>query len=282
MVSVWMVTYNHARYIARAIESVLMQRTSFDYRLVIGDDCSTDGTTDIVKRYQATHPGAITAVCQTKNVGAMRNAYESALPLCTGRYIACLEGDDYWTDPDKLQQQVDFLEANPDYALCFHRVVLSYPRTVANLFRRRRSSGRLAPTLTIADLCRRNFIYTASCMVRNHRSDVLPPWFDRVTPLDWPYFVLAARHGKIGFINETMAVYRIHQTGAWGGAPAMSKWLREIEMLRLLSDHLGRPDCQPAIDEAIREREDAIAGLPRKRTMMQTIAACIGKARGRG
>lgn len=117
LVSVWMVTYNHEKFIAQALESVLMQKTNFNYEIVIGEDCSTDNTKCILKEFQNKFPTIINAIYQEKNVGAFRNAYEFVLPKCRGKYVACLEGDDYWTDPNKLQKQVDFLEANPQYVL---------------------------------------------------------------------------------------------------------------------------------------------------------------------
>jgi glycosyltransferase involved in cell wall biosynthesis len=124
LVSVFMITYNHEKYIAQALNSVLMQKTSFDYEIVIGDDCSTDSTQKIIKDYVTKHPNKIKPIFQTVNVGAMRNAYEFTLPECKGKYIATLEGDDYWTDPDKLQKQVDFLESNENYSVCFHHVIM--------------------------------------------------------------------------------------------------------------------------------------------------------------
>lgn len=120
LVSVWMVTYNHEKYIAEALESVLMQQTNFDFEIVIGEDCSTDQTRSIIKNYENKYPNIIFPIYHDKNVGANRNAYEFTFPLCKGKYIACLEGDDYWTDPFKLQKQVDFLEQNKDYVICGH------------------------------------------------------------------------------------------------------------------------------------------------------------------
>src|SRR4026207_1049489 len=97
-VSVYLITFNQAQFIAKALESVLMQKTVFDYEIVVGDDCSTDGTIEILKSYQQRHPQKLKLVLHNENVGMMRNALD-VLANCTGEYIACLEGDDYWTDP---------------------------------------------------------------------------------------------------------------------------------------------------------------------------------------
>ena len=119
-VSVVMLTYNHEKFIAQAIESVLIQRTNFPIELVVGEDCSTDGTREIVRRYAAARPDIIRLVFHEKNVGAYENG-QDVLAACQGEYIALLEGDDYWTSPDKLQRQADYLDAQPACALCFHR-----------------------------------------------------------------------------------------------------------------------------------------------------------------
>lgn len=115
-VSVCMITFNHKKYISEAIEGVLMQKTNFSFEMVIGEDCSTDGTREIVFDYAKKYPNIIRVITSEKNVGMINNLNRT-LAACTGKYIALCEGDDYWTDPLKLQKQVDFLEENPDYGL---------------------------------------------------------------------------------------------------------------------------------------------------------------------
>src|SRR5450759_654919 len=119
-----MVTYNHENYISKAIGSVLMQKTSFQFKLFIGEDCSTDKTANICLKYQVENPEIIEVIFQKQNIGATNNALKIFEKCFSSgaKYIAMLEGDDYWTDPNKLQTQVDFLEANPDFSLCFHSV----------------------------------------------------------------------------------------------------------------------------------------------------------------
>ena len=118
-VSVFMITYNHEKYIAEAIDSVLMQKTDFDFDIVIGEDCSTDATRRIVLEYSRKYPDKIKLLLHNVNVGFISNLMY-VLEACTGKYIAMCEGDDYWTDPFKLQKQVDFLEANKEYVLATH------------------------------------------------------------------------------------------------------------------------------------------------------------------
>ncbi len=118
MVSVYMLTYNHEEYVAQAIESVLMQKVNFKFELVIGDDASTDGTANIIQEYAKKYPNIIRAYCRKKNIGALRNSI-SIRSKCRGRYLAILEGDDFWNVDNKLQIQIDFLENHLEYSMCF-------------------------------------------------------------------------------------------------------------------------------------------------------------------
>ena len=119
MVSVAMITYMHEKYIRHALDSVLMQKVNFLYEIVIGDDASSDGTVEILKEYAKSFPDKFKLILREKNVGMNNNAYDVYIN-CTGRYIAELEGDDYWLDENKLQKQVDFLEKNSDFSCVAH------------------------------------------------------------------------------------------------------------------------------------------------------------------
>ena len=122
-VSVLLCTYNQEKYIAQAIESAVNQKTDFEYEILVGDDCSQDKTPDIVKKYAEKYPGLVKAICREKNLGASGNE-EDLIKQSKGEYIALLEGDDFWTDENKLQKQVDFLDSHPDYAACFGKIMI--------------------------------------------------------------------------------------------------------------------------------------------------------------
>src|SRR4051812_40259185 len=124
-VSVHMITFNHERYIAQAIESVLAQNAPFPIELVIGEDASTDGTRAIVEEYCRRYPGTVRACLRERNLGFRRNFIDT-LRACRGRYVALLEGDDYWLSPDKLARQAEVLDVNPDVALCSARARVVY------------------------------------------------------------------------------------------------------------------------------------------------------------
>lgn len=122
VVSVCVITYNHEPYLAQCLDSLVMQQAYFPFEVVVGEDCSSDRTRGILREYEQRYPQIIRPIYHEKNVGAARNLFAHALPGAKGKYIAICDGDDYWTDPLKLQKQVDFLEAHPDCVLSFHRV----------------------------------------------------------------------------------------------------------------------------------------------------------------
>lgn len=120
MISVIVPTYNHEKYIQAALDSIFAQQTEYSFEVLIGDDFSTDGTRAILQEYKSYYPNCIRLFLSPKNLGATRNAF-NLLTNARGKYLATLEGDDYWTDPEKLQQQVDFLESHPEYIGCTHK-----------------------------------------------------------------------------------------------------------------------------------------------------------------
>ncbi|WP_066832123.1 glycosyltransferase [Rufibacter ruber] len=208
-VSVCMIAYNHADFIVQAIEGVLMQKTDFPFELIIGEDCSTDATRSIIKKYGETFPEKIRLLLPDTNVGMMKNFLQT-LDACKGEYIALCEGDDYWTDELKLQKQVDFLDQNPDFSISFHRARIvmepSGNEETSNLDQ--------PPVSTIKDLFRENFIFTATCLFRNHLVAPYPAFLLKAAIGDWPLHILNAHKGKIGFLPEVMATYRVHSGGA--------------------------------------------------------------------
>ncbi len=226
-VSVAMITYNHEKFIAQAIESVLIQEVDFDYEIVIGEDCSLDKTGEIVRIYQQRHPDKIRVLAREKNLGMQYN-FVDTLQSCTGQYVGLLEGDDYWTSPHKLQKQVDFLDENSDFAICFHNAVSVWENG-------ERPSTLLCPddqkeVSNLDDIICGNFIPALTAMFRNNLFGEFPDWFYTLKFGDWPLHILNAQYGKIGYINEKMGVYRIHEGGAASAAHGnVIKWSENVE-----------------------------------------------------
>lgn len=208
-VSVVCVAYNQQDFIAQAIEGFIKQKVDFTLEILVADDCSTDNTPKIVKQYAEKHPKTIRPILRKKNIGIQKNFIET-LKSAGGKYIALCEGDDYWTDPHKLQRQVDLMEANPDYALCFHPVKVHFEDEQEDDFLF--PNPKDAPTFTNAELLRQNFIQTNSVMYRAQSYDALP---DSVLPIDWYLHLFHARFGRIGFLPTAMSVYRKHAGGVW-------------------------------------------------------------------
>ena len=211
LASVWMITYNHEKFIAQALESVLMQIASFEFEIVIGEDCSTDGTRSIIKRYEAKYPNKIHPIYHETNVGGFRNAYEFTLPRCKGKYIACLEGDDYWIDQNRLQKQVDFLERNPEYGLVFSN---QYHFELNGKFNQYRPPS----LISFEDILHKNSIPTATACFRKNlldqfileTSEVHKKWVLQ----DYPLWLWIYQNAKIQYLDEFFAVYRKHEGSA--------------------------------------------------------------------
>jgi glycosyltransferase involved in cell wall biosynthesis len=217
-------------YIRKAIEGVLIQKVNFSWELIIADDFSTDGTREIVLEYKEKYTDFIKLILQEKNVGAAKN-WLDLINAPKSKYIAYFEGDDYWTDPHKLQKQVEFLENNPDFAICFHNMQIIYEdephmNRVSNINQQEITS--------IENLAYGNYIFTASCVFRNNLSKI-PDWFYRCPVGDYPLHLLNAQYGKIEFIDEVMGVYRVHKGGIWeikSYTYRMEKWIEMLENIR--------------------------------------------------
>ena len=213
LVSVCMITYNHEDYIAQAIESVLMQKTTFPIELVIGEDCSTDSTAAIVKEYSHNYPEIIKARCNLQNLGMRLNGNKTRQE-CSGKYIAICEGDDYWTDPYKLQKQVDELKNHPECYLCFH------PAIVETNFKKvkiRSNHSNLNRIFNISEVILGGgyFMPTESLVLNRKVIENLPEWFLEAPVGDYFLQILGSMNGGALYLNEPMSVHRTNLRGNW-------------------------------------------------------------------
>jgi glycosyltransferase involved in cell wall biosynthesis len=213
-VSVTILTYNQVAFIGQAIESALNQVTDFPYEILVGDDCSTDGTQEVILDYQRRYPDKVKPVLHKKNLGqnGLFNTIET-LKLAQSTYIAPLDGDDYWTSPHKLQKQVDFMENHPDYSACFHNALITYedgsPAQEVN-------TADQKMVIEMDDLIGEDeiwFMATSAVLFKNGLIHY-PDWFLKSTSGDIPRYVILAKHGPIGYLAETMSVYRKNKAGA--------------------------------------------------------------------
>lgn len=257
-VSVSIITYNHREYIAQAIESALMQETDFEYEIVIGEDDSSDGTREIVLAYQERYPDKIRLFLNDReNViyidGKPTGRWNliNNLRHARGQYVAWLEGDDYWTSPYKLQRQVDFMDAHPDYAFCFHEVMHYYEDENQRMMRPNRNLSK--EIYTLEDLLKDNFVASCSVVFRNRLFGEFPDWYYTVAMGDWPLHILNAQYGTVGYIDEVMAVHRIHDSGIWSSRNATNLLRALIFFLETLQHHLS-PEYSQILNDSIAQR----------------------------
>jgi len=223
VVSIFCITYQHVNFIRDAIEGFLMQETTFPVEILIHDDASTDGTADIVREYQAKYPQLIRTVLQTENQYSQGNKPGKFLnPLVRGEFIALCEGDDYWTDPEKLQIQVSFLERHLEYSMCGHNAAVVDAKGVVL------NSSKLPVQFQTdgsaeALIKQEHFVLTMSVVFRNLITDA-PPEQMFVTNGDSFLWSLLARHGKFKYLAEIKpACYRVHDGGIWSSKSSIEK-----------------------------------------------------------
>ncbi len=206
-------TYNHARFIAKALDSILMQKTNFLFEILISEDNSTDGTREIVEAYHKKYPEKIRLLLSEKNIHT-NEVVSRGIHAAKGNYIALLDGDDFWTSEHKLQLQADYLDKNAKCVLCFHNAQVFYEEATQST--RNWTSANQKQVSTLDDLWRGNFIATCSTMFRNGILEKVPKWYHSFFPItDWPLYILLAEHGTIDYIGEVMGVYRQHSGGLY-------------------------------------------------------------------
>jgi len=211
-VSVICLTYNHEKYITEALEGFLNQKTDFEFEVLVHDDKSTDSTSEILKKYAAESKGIIKPIFETENQFSKGNFefVNSLFMQAKGDYIALCEGDDFWTDSDKLQAQVDLFESHSNYSVVFHRVKVFVEGSAGPVTIFPDPNEKI--DFTVSELLKRNFIQTNSVMYRRQNYDHIP---SSVIPGDWYMHLYHAQFGEIGFIDKVMSAYRKHPGGVW-------------------------------------------------------------------
>lgn len=211
MVSVCCLTYNHAKYICQCLDGILMQVTNFKYEVLIHDDCSTDGTADIIRDYERKYPDILKPIIEEEN--QLQNGKPSGsvvwnYPRAEGKYVAICEGDDYWIDPFKLQKQVDFLEGNNQYGLCYTQCRYYFEAT--QTFEKIAFGG---PGESIDSLLKANTVPSLTVLMNR---DLLIQYIEEVNPLkrkwkmgDYPIWLWFAQNSRIKFIDQVSGIYRM-------------------------------------------------------------------------
>ena len=292
-VSVVCTAFNHGAYIRDALEGFVSQRADFAFEVLISDDASADDTAAVIRDYAARYPEIIRPFYLEKNLYSQGiSLYDAVLyPAARGRYIALCEGDDYWSDPAKLQRQADFLDAHPDYSACVHNTLLHYTdgsRPDAPLFQDRAEQD--IPFETVVRGMAGAF-HTSSIMAR--REFLLnPPDFRAVAFrhgfTDYPVGIWLTMQGKVRYLDRCMSVYRVGSNpSAWssGVDRHYAKFKQfvtgEIEMLRALQPHVSGGRAE-AVRQVLLEREYELMELQgRVAEQVQPPYAAIYRARSR-
>lgn len=218
MVTIRCITFNHAPYIRQCLEGFLMQKTNFKYEILIHDDASTDGTKEIIEEYVSQYPDIIVPLYESENqyskyghLMTVRRLMDSKIH---GKYTALCEGDDYWTDNNKLQKQVDFLEAHPQHSMCFHQTIRHFEESdhpdelyYIDLEERDYSGLEMYETCRPAEV---------SVVMRSniYKSNVYKQFVDAELSFgDLPIFLTCAHCGLVHAMTDVMAVYRKHASG---------------------------------------------------------------------
>ncbi|WP_394121464.1 glycosyltransferase family 2 protein [Planococcus donghaensis] len=216
MVSIECTSYNHEDFIAEALDSMLMQRTDFAYEILIHDDASTDRTAEIIRSYEQKYPEIIKPIYQTENQYSKDVLVELFnLERAKGKYMAVCEGDDYWTDPYKLQKQVDYMEAHPECSMCVHaaeRVSAVTQKTVSTI--RPSHKDKIYSVEEVIEGGGELFA-TNSIVYSLEKIPEMPEYYLNATIGDYPLVICGALNGTLFYMDQNMAAYRVDVKGSW-------------------------------------------------------------------
>lgn len=209
VVSISCLTFNHAPFIRQCLDGFIMQRTNFEFEVLIHDDASTDGTEEIIREYEAKYPGIIKPIYEKENqwVLGRRGSKTFNYPRAKGKYIALCEGDDYWRDPLKLQKQVDFLEANENCIGTFHNVeVITRNSIISDFFK------IPCAVINTKELLKYGwFVPTCSILIRNNKVlNLNTPCFNIYPAGDISLLLKCSKLGYFFKLEGTMGVYRFY------------------------------------------------------------------------
>ena len=247
LLSVCMITYNHEKYIREAINGILMQKTDFRFELVIGEDFSSDKTRQICEEYAKTHPEKIELLPSKMNYGIIPN-FIRTLKSCRGKYIAFCEGDDYWTDPYKLQKQVDFLNENKQFPMCFSNSLIVDDD--GNITNKDRVPDDKKHNMSQRDILSGYCPPTNTVVLRSAYLAEYYPQFEGLINGDFFLFSLLTEHGDAAYLDFISAAYRLHANSIWSGKDADYKLTNFIKVNRRL-ENLVLSDNKNIVENSI-------------------------------
>ncbi|WP_338815500.1 glycosyltransferase (plasmid) [Bernardetia sp. Wsw4-3y2] len=257
MVAIWMVTYNHEAFIDEALQGIINQKADFKYKVFIGEDFSSDKTKEICLRYQKEYPDKVELITRDKNIGNIANALD-IYKVCfdsSAKYIAMCEGDDYWTDTNKLQKQVDVLEKNPQYVGSFHETeTINEEREKLEII----YGGNTENIVKTDDLLTTKSLFHTSSFLFRRKYLELPNWFGQTVSADMALFTILSSKGNIIKVDGKMSVYRKHKMG-YTNTDFVKNTLHQnrIALMRKLDNYLNYQH-QEKINKVIQHHKEEL------------------------
>lgn len=260
LVSVRLMTYNQEEFIGKALDSIMNQKTNFCFEVVVGDDFSSDRTMDILQSYKDTEKIKIRILKRKKEdeyhqkrkkYGRIYN-FVDILMHCKGRYIAPIDGDDFWVSDEKLQRAVDVLEANDGISVVFTN---SKECSRDGSFTGRHLTGpNFSKVSDIKALLRSNIATSGTVVYRRYNPKVLEPWIYDMDMADWPVNLVALKQGGLYYLNDVSSAYRVHDGGVWSSFSNLGKSYQILRSYRIMLENGLFDSCyQEAIEEYLRQ-----------------------------
>lgn len=249
LLSVCIQTFQHKEFIGKCLDSILSQKTDFEFEIILGEDDSTDGTREICIQYVKKYPGLIRLFLRSEvdkiyvfGCKTGRFNFISNLRAARGKYIALIDGDDYIIDERKFQKQVDFLENNKELSCCFHQVFREEKRKEFQGKRCEKLYVSTEPFLpdkpsifTFEDELQKNLIQMSSSMLLRSNIDPIPEWFWEVPMIDYPLHIHNSTKGNIGYLPDPMVVYVLHDQSMWSSKPPPFQYIKHWQLFTIMA-----------------------------------------------
>jgi glycosyltransferase involved in cell wall biosynthesis len=255
LASICILTYQHVNYIKQCLDGILMQQTTFPFEILLGEDASSDGTREICLEYAANHPDKIRLFLHHRENNIAINGTPTGrfnflynLYNARGKYIAICEGDDYWTDPLKLQKQVDFLEGNKKYNYCGHKSCVKKNEHIKKIVLD-------VEILTFKELIFKNRLNTSSLVFRRESISHFPDFFYTLSAGDWALQLLAIKGSNAYVLDEYMSVYRLHNGGIWSTLDNQTMCRQGVQIMNAFKEIYNDKKSIKLIEAAINERK---------------------------
>jgi len=283
LVTVFCLAYNHEKYIRKTLEGFVKQKTTFKFKVLVHDDASTDNTQSIIREYMEKYPDIFEAILQEDNKyqKGIDIEDEYIFPKLEGKYIAVCEGDDYWTDPHKLQLQADYMEKHPDCSLCVHDTerIFEDGRSAGMTF----NTARKGKNYSFEDIALSEpaaYFHFSSFMWRNDTMKRKNPAFEMEGIGDYPMALYFASIGYIHYIPRVMSSYRLNSVGSWSSVMNSDNTKRITQHKNIITgfrsiDEFTKHKYSPVIKKAVAREKAKIMVMEKNYASLLRSPRCI-------